>query len=151
MKEKRQAEIIRIISENAVETQEQLLAQLRLRGIKATQATISRDIKELHLVKEPAGNGAYRYVVVSGKRGHTNHAGRLRNIFKEGVTAFDVAQNIVVVKTMPGLASAAGAALDGMEIQGFVGSLAGDDTVILIMRTNQDAAEFLDEIRTMLE
>lgn len=151
MKEKRQAEIIRIISENAVETQEQLLAQLRSKGIKATQATISRDIKELHLVKEPAGNGAYRYAAVSGKRGHKNHAGRLRNIFKEGVTSFDVAQNIVVVKTMPGLASAAGAALDGMDIQGVVGSLAGDDTVILIMRTNQDAEEFLDEIRAMLE
>ena len=65
--------------------------------------------------------------------------------------SFDIAQNIVVVKTMPGLASAAGAALDGMDIQGVVGSLAGDDTVILIMRTNQDAEEFLDEIRAMLE
>lgn len=150
MKEKRQAEIIRIITEQAVETQEQLLAHLRLSGIKATQATISRDIKELHLVKEPAGNGAYRYAAVSGKREHHNHAGRLRNIFKEGVTSSDAAQNIVVVKTMPGLASAAGAALDGMDIQGFVGSLAGDDTVILIMRTSQDAEEFLEEIREML-
>lgn len=152
MKEKRQAEIIRIITEQDVETQEQLLAQLRLQGIRATQATISRDIKELHLVKEPAGNGAYRYVAVSGRTAaHHNHAGRLRNIFKEGVTSFDVAQNIVVVRTMPGLASAAGAALDGMEIDGFVGSLAGDDTVILIMRTNRDAELFLEEIRSMLE
>lgn len=150
MKEKRQAEIVKIISEQSVETQEQLLAQLKLRGIKATQATISRDIKELHLVKEPAGNGAYRYALVSGRAAHRNHAGRLRNIFKEGVTSFDVAQNIVVVKTMPGLASAAGAALDGMEIRGFVGSLAGDDTVILIMRSNEDAETFRDEIETML-
>lgn len=151
MKEKRQAEIIRIITEQAVETQEQLLAQLKLKGIKATQATISRDIKELHLIKEPAGNGAYRYVAVSRKAAHHNHAGRLRNIFREGVTSFDIAQNIVVVKTMPGLASAAGAALDGMDVQGLVGSLAGDDTVLLIMRTNQDAEEFLNEIRAMLE
>lgn len=151
MKEKRQAEIIRIISESAVETQEQLLERLRLSGIKTTQATISRDIKELHLVKEPAGGGAYRYALVPQKHGHTNHTGRLRNIFKEGVVSFDVAQNIVVVKTMPGLGSAAGAALDNMEIQGFVGSLAGDDTAILIMRTNRDAEEFLDEIQSMLE
>ena len=76
---------------------------------------------------------------------------RVRNIFKEGVTSFDVAQNIVVVKTMPGLASAAGAALDGMDIDGFVGSLAGDDTVIIIMRTNHLAEEFCREMAAMLD
>ena len=151
MKEKRQAEIVRIISEQDVETQEQLLAQLELRGIRVTQATVSRDIKELHLVKVPAGNGAYRYAVVSGQPRRHNHTGRLRTIFREGVTSFDAAQNLVVVKTMPGLGSAAGAALDDMEIDGFVGSLAGDDTVLLIMRTNEDAETFLDEIRSMLE
>ena len=151
MKEKRQAEIVRIISEQDVETQEQLLVQLELRGIKVTQATISRDIKELHLVKVPTGNGAYRYAVVNGQPRRHNHTGRLRNIFREGVTSFDAAQNLVVVKTMPGLGSAAGAALDDMEIDGFVGSLAGDDTVLLIMRTNEDAETFLDEIRCMLE
>lgn len=152
VKERRQAEIVRIITEQNVETQEQLLAQLKLRGIKATQATISRDIKELHLVKEPAGDGTYRYAAaVSGHTGRRNHTGRLRNIFREGVMSFDVAQNIVVVKTMPGLGSAAGAALDDMDIEGVVGSLAGDDTVILIMRTNQDAEDFLHEIKAMLE
>ena len=78
-------------------------------------------------------------------------AGRLQNIFKEGVTSCDVAQNIVVVKTMPGLAPAAGAALDGMELDGLVGSLAGDDTVILIMRTNQVAEGLAREIESMLE
>ena len=150
MKEKRQAEIVKIISEQTVETQEQLLTQLYLRGIKATQATISRDIKELHLVKEPMGNGSYRYVLVSGRTTSKNQAGRLRNIFKEGVISCDVAQNILVVKTMPGLASAAGAALDGMDIPGFVGSLAGDDTVILIMRTNGDAEACCAEIEAML-
>ena len=151
MKEKRQAEIIRIITEQDVETQEQLLAQLRLRGIRATQATISRDIKELHLVKEPAGNGAYRYAAVSGRTAaHHNHAGRLRNIFKEGVTSFDVAQNIVVVRTMPGLASAACSALDGMDIPGMVGSLAGDDTGILIMRDNGAAQKFSSEVHKLL-
>lgn len=150
MKEKRQAEIVKIISEHNVETQEQLLAQLDRRGIRATQATISRDIKELHLVKEPVGNGSYRYALVSGRSTHKNQAGRLRNIFKEGVISCDVAQNIVVIKTMSGLASAAGVALDGMDIHGFVGSLAGDDTVILIMRTNGDAEEFCREIDIML-
>lgn len=152
MKAKRQAEILRLITVQDIETQEQMLEALRDCGIRATQATISRDIKEMNLVKQPAGNGTYRYVVSdTARHPHHNFAGRLRNIFREGVTSFDFAQNIVVVKTMPGLASAAGAALDGMEIDGVVGSLAGDDTVILIMRTTQMAEEFCAEIKFMLE
>jgi transcriptional regulator of arginine metabolism len=151
VKEKRQAEIVRIISERNIDTQEALLEQLSAKGIKVTQATISRDIKELHLIKEPVGNGAYRYAVAPSRQSRHDHNGRLRNIFKEGVLSFDAAQNIIVVKTMPGLASAAGSTLDGMEIDGFVGSLAGDDTVILIMRTNQYAEEFLSEMKSMLE
>ena len=150
MKAKRQQEILRIIEEMDVETQEQLLGALRERGLQSTQATISRDIKELHLIKELTGYGTYKYVV-SERKASLNFAGRLRTIFKEGVTSFDLAQNIVVLKTMPGLASAAGAAIDGMEIPDMVGSLAGDDTVILIMRTNEAATEFCNEIHNMLK
>lgn len=150
MKAKRQQEILRIIEEMDVETQEQLLGALRERGLQSTQATISRDIKELHLIKELTGYGTYKYVV-SERKASLNFAGRLRTIFKEGVTSFDLAQNIVVLKTMPGLASAAGAAIDGMEIPDLVGSLAGDDTVILIMRTNDAAMEFCNEIHKMLK
>ena len=150
MKAKRQQEILRIIEEMDVETQEQLLGALRERGLQSTQATISRDIKELHLIKELTGYGTYKYVV-SERKASLNFAGRLRTIFKEGVTSFDLAQNIVVLKTMPGLASAAGAAIDGMEIPDLVGSLAGDDTVILIMRTNEAAMEFCSEIHKMLK
>ena len=150
MKSKRQEEILRIIEEVDVETQDQLLEQLRLRGVTSTQATISRDIKELHLIKELTGYGTYKYVV-SERKTSLNFAGRLRTIFKEGVTSFDMAQNIVVVKTMPGLASAACAAVDGMEIPDLVGSMAGDDTALLIMRTNEAAAEFCNEIHKMLK
>ena len=149
MKSKRQAEILRIIEEVDVETQDQLLAELKARGVSSTQATISRDIKELHLIKELTSYGTYKYVV-SGLKTSLNFAGRLRTIFKEGVTSFDRAQNIVVLKTMPGLASAACAAIDGMEISGLVGSLAGDDTALLIMRDNEKAASFCEEIHTML-
>ena len=150
MKAKRQQEILRIIWERDVETQDQLLAELRARGVQSTQATISRDIKELHLIKELTGYGTYRYAV-SERKASLNLAGRLRTIFKESGTSFDVAQNIVVLKTMPGLANAAGAAIDGMEIEDLVGSLAGDDTAILIMRTNEAAVEFCDEIHKMLK
>lgn len=149
MKSKRQQEILDIISNNVVETQEQLLEYLKERGIATTQATISRDIKQLHLVKELAHGGVYKYAV-SHHKAAANFAGRLRTIFRESVTSFDVAQNIVVLKTMPGLANAAGAAIDGMDLPGLVGSLAGDDTAILIMRTGEAAEEFCEEIREML-
>ena len=151
MKRARQAEILNIIQAVDVETQEQLLDELKARGFSATQATISRDIKELNLVKQPTGAGTYKYVVAQNKQPHHNFAGRLRNIFKEGVTSFDVAQNIVVVKTMPGLASAACSALDSMEIPGMVGSLAGDDTGILIMRDNDAAERFNQEVHKLLK
>lgn len=149
MKSKRQQEILDIISSSEIETQEQLLEQLRRRGIATTQATVSRDIKQLHLVKELSAGGFYKYAV-SQRKAAVSFAGRLRTIFKESVTSFDVAQNIVVVRTMPGLANAAGAAIDGMEIPGLVGSLAGDDTAILIMRTTEAAEEFCEEVREML-
>lgn len=150
MKNARQAEILNIVQNVAVETQEQLLAELRARGFSATQATISRDIKELRLVKELTGHGNYRYAQTE-RKASVGVDTRLRNIFKEGVTAIDVAQNLVVVKTMPGLASAACSALDGMEITGMVGSLAGDDTGILIMRDNAAAQQFITEIHKLLK
>lgn len=149
MKNDRQNQLLQIISEECIETQEQLLDRLQARGIKCTQATISRDIKEMHLIKEPAGQGRYRYAV-SAHRTRLNFADKLRTIFRESVINVDLAQNLVVIKTMPGLASAAASALDGMEINAKVGTLAGDDTVLLIMRDSVGAEEFCDEIKEML-
>ena len=149
MKRARQAEILNIIQTEDVETQEQLLEELKARGYSATQATISRDIKELRLVKELSGGG-YRYAS-SERKGLADSDMRLRNIFKEGVTAVDLAQNIVVVRTMPGLASAACSALDSMEIPGMVASLAGDDTGILIMWDNAAAERFNQEVHKLLK
>ena len=149
MKRARQAEILNIIQAVDVETQEQLLDELKARGFSATQATISRDIKELRLVKELSGGG-YRYAS-SERKGLADSDARLRNIYKEGVTSVDRAQNIVVVRTMPGLASAACSALDSMEIPGMVGSLAGDDTGILIMRDNDAAERFNQEVHKLLK
>ena len=149
MKSKRQQEILDIVEHSVIETQDQLQQALEDRGIVTTQATISRDIKQLHLVKEMTAVGVYRYAV-SAHKSAVNFAGRLRTIFREGVTSFDVAQNIVVLRTMPGLASAAGAAIDGMSIPDMVGSLSGDDTTILIMRTNEAAVGFCEEMKEML-
>lgn len=149
MKNDRQSMILEIISSENIETQEQLLEQLMKRGITSTQATISRDIKQMHLIKEPVGQGVYKYAV-SGNRTKLNFAERLRTIFRQSITSIESAQNIVVVKTMPGLASAACAALDDMSISYMVGSLAGDDTAFLVMKDTESAATFCEEIKEML-
>ena len=149
MKTGRQKKILELISEKSIETQEQLLLRLQERGITSTQATISRDIKQMHLVKEPVGQGVYKYAV-SGNRTKLNFAEKLRTIFRESITSIDSAQNIVVLKTMPGLASAACSALDNMDISYMVGSLAGDDTAFLVMKDTESAAIFCEEIKEML-
>ncbi len=149
MKNNRQNMILEIIAQENIETQEQLLNRLQERGITSTQATISRDIKQMHLIKEPVGQGVYKYAI-SGNRTKLNIAEKLRTIFRESITSIDYAQNIVVIKTMPGLASAACSALDNMDISIMVGSLAGDDTVIVIMRDTNAAATFCGEIKHLL-
>ena len=141
MKNNRQAMILEIISQENIETQEQLLAKLQERGINSTQATISRDIKQMHLIKQPAGQGVYKYAV-SDNRNRLNFAEKLRTIFRESITSIDYAQNIVVIKTMPGLASAACSALDNMDLTYMVGSLAGDDTAFLLMKDTEAAEPF---------
>lgn len=151
MKHARQLEILDIIEKREIENQEQLLDELKRRGYSATQATISRDIKQLHLVKERTPNGLSRYAAAI-RENTDDTLIRLRNIFKEGVISIEVAQNIVVVKTMPGLASAACSALDSMDdIEGVMGSLAGDDTGILIMRDNACAEAFGNEAHRLLK
>ena len=149
MKSDRQSLILEIISRQQIETQEQLLSCLRERGVDSTQATISRDIKQLHLVKEPVGQGVYKYAV-SGDRSRLNVAEKLQTIFRESITSINHAQNMVVLKTMPGLASAACSALDNMDIAYMLGSLAGDDTAFLVMKDTDSAASFCNELRSML-
>ena len=149
MKNDRQSMILEIITQENIETQEQLLERLGQRGISSTQATISRDIKQMHLIKEPIGQGIYKYAV-SGNRTKLNFSERLRNILRESILSVDYAQNIVVVHTMPGHANAAGAALDDMDIADVVGSLAGDDTALLVMRNNHAAHRICRELRQML-
>ena len=149
MKALRLAKIIELVEKNEVYTQEDLLELLAKEGFVTTQATVSRDIKELHLIKEPAGQGKYRYAV-SAHRTKLNFADKLRTIFRESVLTVDNAQNIVVIKTLPGLANAAGSAVDGMDVPYLVGSLAGDDTALLIMRDTESAVDFTEEIKEML-
>jgi len=149
VKNKRQKAILKIIQTQEIETQNQLIEALNAAGVKSTQATVSRDIKELHLIKELTPQGKYRYVV-GQKQDLQNYAARLKTIFKESVTSFDCAQNIVVIKTLPGLAMAACSAIDSMNIKNLVGSIAGDDTAFLAMTDAAAAQEFCAEIESML-
>ena len=149
MKTQRQAKIMEIISTKDIETQEQLLQSLQEAGFYSTQATISRDIKEMRIVKELTNFGTYRYTTSTKEGSHTFSA-RLNTIFRECITGFDYAQNMVVIKTMPGLASAAASAIDAMNMGVILGTLAGDDTVFIVMRDNNAAAAFCGEIKNLL-
>ena len=139
-----------IISNANVETQEQLLQQLQAAGFNSTQATISRDIKDLRIVKELTTFGTYRYTTAAREVPST-FSTRLNTIFRECVTNFDYAQNIVVIHTLPGLANAAASALDTMNMSVVLGTLAGDDTVMVVMRDSNSAAGFCGEIKSLLE
>jgi transcriptional regulator of arginine metabolism len=149
MKNTRQEEIIRIIRENEIETQFGLIDELKKTGVTCTQATISRDIRKLKLTKELTPRGTYRYIAQQNAEVE-DHSVRLKAIFRESVTAFTHAQNIVVIKTLPGLASGACSAIDSMGIKNLAGSLAGDDTAFLAMADSESAAAFVSDIEGML-
>ena len=149
MKAQRQAKIVEIISNANVETQEQLLQALTDQGFNSTQATISRDIKELRIVKELTSLGTYRYCVPE-KDAPPAISNRLNNIFRECVISVDYAENLVVIHTLPGMANAAASALDAMRSGAVLGTLAGDDTVVIVMREGHAAAAFSGEIKAVI-
>ena len=149
MKLDRQNVIMEIISQRDIETQNQLLEALAKRGVKSTQATLSRDIRDMRLIKELGPNGNYRYVMATSQDTADTDA-RLKKIFKECVLSYDVAQNILVIKTLPGLAQAAGSTLDGMDIPGLVGTIAGDDTAFLALKDADTAIKLYHEIEQLL-
>ena len=149
MKNNRQEKILAIIEAEPIETQEQLLAKLQEQGIESTQATISRDIKQLHLIKEPVGGGRYRYAV-SVQKTKLNFAEKLRTIFRECVLSVASAQNLVVLKTIEGMAQGAAFALDNMAETDIVGTLAGDDTILLVFHDNVRAVDFCEQVKQML-
>ena len=132
-----------------METQEQLLQELQSAGFHSTQATISRDIKELRIVKELTTLGTYRYTTAA-KEVPSTFSNRLNTIFRECVTRYDYAQNLVVIHTLPGLAAAAASAIDAMNMSVVVGTLAGDDTVMVVMRDNNAAAQFCGEVSNLM-
>ena len=144
MENKRRKAILEIVESCAVETQEELIEKLRGRGINCAQATISRDIKRLHLVKEPS-RGGYRYAV-SAQHGTFDAAKQLRKVLHEYGTGVDHVNNLILFRTFPGFGMAAGAAFDSMNVEQMLGCVSGDDTVVIVMRDNDSAQTFCEEL-----
>lgn len=149
MKKRRQAKIIELISQNDIETQEELQQLLNEHGYEVTQATISRDIKELRLVKDLSAKS--RYVYSTGKKSVENINHRAGGIFNETIISYDYALNTVVIKCFPGMANAVCAAIDSMNLNEILGSIAGDDTIFILCRSEETAAVFTNKLRTMLD
>lgn len=148
MKKDRQNAILAIISRNAIETQEELTEELRKHGYTATQSTISRDIKELKIVKISVDNDRYKYAIKTGET--TESKAKYRNILMETVTSVDYAQNLLVIHTYPGMANAAAAAIDSIFRHEILGSIAGDDTIIAVLHTMTEADSTCKRILSFL-
>lgn len=132
MKEKRQNKIKEIIENMEIETQDELLEQLRLAGFSTTQATISRDIRDLRLTKIACGGGKQKYAIIQNT--NTDVIKKYHQVLSAGVLSMDYAENMIVIRTVSGMAMAVAAALDNMQLQGVMGCIAGDDTIFCAVR-----------------
>ena len=148
MKQSRHEKIVELIESYEIETQEELADKLREAGFAVTQATVSRDIRQLHLSKVPAGGGRQKYVVL--RQDDAQLWEKYVRVLKDGFVSMDMAQNILVVKTVSGMAMAVAAALDALNWQEIAGCIAGDDTVFCAVRTADDAMLVMEKLRRAL-
>ena len=149
MKTKRQSKILELIRKNDIETQEELLAHLIADGFAVTQATVSRDLKELKLTKVPTARGTYRYAVNSG-RYHTGSV-KLNSAMVDSIIGVDYSLNNVVIKTYPGLAQAVASAVDTLNMHNILGCVAGDDTIIIVTRDEESSAEISNKMMEFMK
>lgn len=148
MKVNRHAKIVELINKYQIETQEELAERLNQVGFHVTQATVSRDIRDLKLTKVPAENGKQKYAVL--EIGNTAMGEKYIRILRDGFVSMDMAQNILVIKTVSGMAMAVGAALDAMKWTELVGCIAGDDTVMCAVRSVDDTILLMEKIKKLL-
>lgn len=149
MKTKRQFKILEIINENSVETQEDLAERLKNAGFAVTQATVSRDIRELKLTKVSDENGGQKYAVMSNDALIISE--RFIRVFKDGVVSMNFAQNIIVIKTLTGMAMAVAAALDSMSNSEIIGSIAGDDTIFCVVKSEKHAVRLIERLKLIIK
>ena len=149
MKNNRHQKMIELVDNYEIETQEELADRLRAEGFQVTQATVSRDIRALKLSKVSCGNGKQKYVAI--KQDDTYLNGKYIRVLKDGFVSMDKAQNILVIKTVSGMAMAVAAAVDALEMEEIVGSIAGDDTIMAAVRTIEDTQIVMDKISEMMK
>lgn len=149
MKKIRHRKIVEIIEKYDVETQEELANYLKEAGFAVTQATVSRDIRELKLSKVPMGSGRQKYVVLKQDDAHMGD--KYIRVLKDGFVSMDMAQNILVLKTVSGMAMAVAAAVDALKFPEVVGCIAGDDTIMMAVRTVEETQSLMDKIHLMME
>jgi transcriptional regulator of arginine metabolism len=149
MKTKRQAKMLELIQKNDIETQEELSDYLEKEGFQVTQATVSRDIRELKLTKVAMSNGRQKYVAL--QETGEDMSRKYKRVFHDGFVSMDVAQNILVIKTVSGMAMAVAAAIDAMHMYEILGCIAGDDTIMCAIRSNEDAIRVMGRFRKIAE
>ncbi len=149
MKTKRQAKMLELIRKYEIETQEELSDYLEKEGYQVTQATVSRDIRELKLTKVPMTGGKQKYAAL--QEPGDDMALKYGRVFTDGFLSMDIAQNILVIKTVSGMASAVAAALDAMAFDEIVGSIAGDDTIMCVLHSEDDAVRVKNRLRKIVE
>ncbi len=149
MKKVRHLKIVELIEKYDIETQEELAARLKEAGFPVTQATVSRDIRELKLSKVPTAGGHQKYAVLSRDDSHMGD--KYIRVLRDGFSSMDNAQNILVIKTVSGMAMAVAAAVDAMKFPEVVGCIAGDDTIMLAVRTVEDTRQLMTRIHRMIE
>lgn len=149
MKKNRHQKMKELVEQYEIETQEELAEKLKEAGFQVTQATVSRDIRELKLTKVPTGTGKQKYAILL----HSDHylSDKYIRVLKDGFVSMDIAQNILVVKTVSGMAMAVAAAIDAMKLKEIVGSIAGDDTIMMALRSEKDALHTMENIRNVME
>ena len=150
MKVQRQRKILEIIAQKPVQTQRELALALQQEGLPATQATISRDIKELGLIKAPAENNAVRYVLPEASRSQYREE-RMKRAFKDSVVSIDHSENLIVVKTFPGEAQGVASALDQAGPAGIIGTVAGDDTILVVVKLKKYVDAILKHFRQLMK
>lgn len=149
MKKKRHEVVVDLINKYDIETQEELAAYLKDEGFDVTQATVSRDIRELKLSKISTGSGKQKYIIL---RNDDSHLGdKFIRVLRDGFASMTLAQNIVVIKTVQGMAMAVGAAIDAMKLTEILGCIAGDDTIMAVTKSSEEAAIVVDKINEILE
>ena len=149
MKKNRHSEIIELIETYEIETQEELAERLKKAGFQVTQATVSRDIRELHLSKIPCGRGKQKYVLL--KQVESQLSDKYTRVLSDGFVSMDMAQNILVIKTVAGMAMAVAAALDAIKFKEIVGSIAGDDTIMVAVRTTEETEILMQKIEQLID